>query len=198
MSSANEFHADLVNGFKADLEALEVGEVVRKHITTGQPAALRPIEYYELRRDVARKFDLHPNSVILVGSCRTGFSLKPERRYRPTRGDSDLDLAIVSADRFDDYWDSVFRFGNENRAWMKSPGFDNFTRQLFNGWIDPRGLPSDRRFKQALEWVGYFNALMRSRKFGARRITTRLYRTWERLETYQAIMVRRCRDEIGE
>ncbi len=198
MSSAASEHSSRVEQFKADLAALEVREIVRKHITTGMPAAIHTDEYYELRRDVASHFDLHPNAVILVGSCRIGFALKPKKRWRPARAGSDLDLGLVSANRFDDYWDRVFEFARSDLAWRKSEEFKQFVWYLFNGWIDPRGLPPVRRFEQARAWVSFFDALMKSRRFGPRRITARLYRTWDRLECYQEKMVRSCVKDIGE
>src|ERR1700730_200590 len=103
MSSPSSESSERVEEFKADLAALEVREIVRKHITTGMPAAIHAEEYYELRRDVAAHFDLHPNAVVLVGSCRMGFAVVQKKRWRPALAGSDLDLALVSADRFDDY-----------------------------------------------------------------------------------------------
>jgi len=162
------------------------------------PAAMHPDKYYELRRDVASQFELHPNAVILVGSSRMGFALKPEKRYQPAHTGSDLDLALVSADRFDDYWDRVFLFARSDMVWRKSKEFRQFAWFLFNGWIDPRGLPPVPRFAKAKEWVTFFDELMRSRRFGQRRITARLYRTWDRMESYQEKMIRLCIKNAGE
>src|SRR5260370_769121 len=121
MSSPASEHWTRIEQFKADLAALEVREVVRKHITTGMPAAIHADEYYELRRDVARHFGLHPSAVILVGSCRLGFALTRKKRWLPARAGSDLDLAIVSAERFDSYWEGVFEFARSDLAWTKTP-----------------------------------------------------------------------------
>lgn len=135
MSSAASEHSNRVGQFKADLAALEVREIVRKHITTGMPAAIHADDYYELRRDVALEFGLHPNGVILVGSCRMGFTLKPERRFQSFHPRSDLDLALVSSEQFDFYWDSVFQFALSDLAWRETEEFRWFRRTLFNGWI---------------------------------------------------------------
>jgi hypothetical protein len=183
--------------FKADLAALDVREVVRKHITTGTPVVLNADDYYELRRDVASHFGLHPNAVVLVGSCRMGFALKHERRWQSALPGSDLDLALVSADRFDDYWDRVFQYARSDLAWTRTRRFSWFLRVLFRGWIDPRSLPTGPRFSEAKAWADFFDGLMRSRRFGPRRISARLYRSWDRLEAYQEIMVRSCAKEHG-
>jgi hypothetical protein len=197
MSSGASEHSRRLEQFKADLSALDFREIVRKHITTGMPAAIHEAEYYELRREVASHFELHPNAVILVGSCRLGFVLKPRKRWRPARKSADFDLALVSADRFDYYWDRVFHYAKSDLAWRKTHAFRRFAWHLFHGWIDPRGLPPVPKFEQAKAWVRFFDNLMRSRRFGPRRISARLYRTWDRLEAYQEIMVRSCANEKG-
>jgi hypothetical protein len=200
MSSAASENPDRVEKFKAVLAALEVREVVRKHITTGAPVAIQADDYYELRRDVAAHFDLHPNEVILVGSCRLEFALKPkkEKRYLPVHLGSDLDLALVSMKRFDSYWDGVFEYARSDLAWTKTRQFKWFRKILFTGWIDPRTLPPAPRFEEAKAWADFFDNLMRSRRFGGRRISARLYRTWDRLEAYHEVIVRSCAKTPGE
>ena len=179
--------------FKADLMHLSITEVIRKHISTGQPHAFSQVEYYELRSAVAKEFQLHPSSVVVVGSTRVGFSLNPKRRYQIVSPNSDIDVAIVSQERFDDFWERVFRYARADLAW--SP--NKFRARLFKGWIDPRYLPNTPTFEAAEQWVRFFDGLMRSRKFGPRRITARLYRSWDRLEAYQERSVLSCKLSPG-
>ncbi|MGA2232212.1 MAG: hypothetical protein ABSH22_15050, partial [Tepidisphaeraceae bacterium] len=164
-------------------------DVIRKHISTGRPRAFSDHEYYELRSTVAAEFQLHPSSVVVVGSTRLGFSLSPERRYQIVQSDSDIDVAIVSQERFDDYWERVFLHSKSDLAWPTH----KFRVRLFKGWIDPRFLPRTPAFEAAEKWVQFFDGLMRSRKYGRRRITARLYRSWDRLEAYQETSVLACK-----
>src|SRR5580658_7531529 len=101
MSTAKNQHEQRVVQFRSDLVALGPMEVIRKHITTGKPVALTEDDYFTLRNKVAQKFELHPTAVILVGSCRTGFSIAPKKRYREARAHADLDVALISLERFD-------------------------------------------------------------------------------------------------
>ena len=101
-------------------------------------------------------------------------------------------MAIVSPERFDDYWDRVFDVARANVAWKKSDGY-RFRQNLFNGWIDPRYLPNTPSFEPARKWVQFFDGLVNSRKYGLRQITARLYRTWDRLEAYQERSVIACK-----
>jgi predicted nucleotidyltransferase len=183
----------LIAVFKADLAALPVKDVIRKHISTGKPHLFSEHEYYELRSTIASEFRLHPSSVVVVGSARTGFSLSPKHRFRSVQPSSDIDVAIVSQERFDDYWERVFNYSRKDIAWQAK----RFKTNLFRGWIDPRFLPNNRIFEAAEKWVQFFDGLMRSRKYGRRRITARLYRTWDRLEAYQEPSVIACKLSAG-
>jgi hypothetical protein len=190
-------HEPLIERFQADLKTLPSQDLVRKHITTGMPTELSDEDYFELRRIVAEEFELHPGNIVLIGSCRQGFSIVPKKRWRPARASSDLDVAIVSAERFDGYWESVFTYSRTNAAWSRSKRYRTFARNLFSGWIDPRGLPPVPRFAEAARWSEFFDSIMESRRFGPRRISARLYRTWSRLDAYQERAVLKCLKALG-
>ena len=196
MSTVSTEHESRVQRFRSDLAGLDARDFIRKHITTGMPVEISPDDYYELRRLVAKEFGLHPSAVILVGSCRIGFSIRPDKRFRQARPGSDLDVAMVSREQFDCYWDGVFEHARSDAAWKETRNYKRFVEMLFNGWIDPRGLPKVPTFSQSQQWVTFFDALMQSRRFGRRRITARLYRTWERLESYQEIDISACHAEL--
>jgi len=194
--SAAQPDADIIAAFKSDLSSLPLRDVVRKHISTGHPVSFTGDEYYGLRKLIAEEFNLHPASVVVVGSTRIGFSLNPDHRYRLVEQGSDIDVAIVSQERFDDYWDRVFAYSRQAFAWRKSRRGRTFHRNLFDGWLDPRGLPTVTSFEPAERWVKFFDSLKQSRQYGLRDITARLYRTWDRLEAYQERSVTLCKNEI--
>lgn len=188
-----EDYKERIERFKADLHALEPREVVRKHITMGQPSELSEADYFSLQDVIAQEFTVHPSAVILVGSCRTGFSLVEDQRYQPAHAGSDLDVAVISRTRFEDYWRESFDYSQSVRLW---PGRQRFLSALFKGWIDPRWLPPVERFESATRWVKFFDELMHSRRFGTRRISARLYYSHHYLETYQQVIVLECREEL--
>ncbi len=199
MEMAPNDHLARVQRFKDELKTLSDDHLhlfVRKHITTGLPIALSQDDYFELRQTIATEFHLHPTAVIIVGSCRMGFSIKPSKRYLEVSESSDIDVAMVSQNQFDYYWNGVFNYAHSNIAWRHEEHFKRFVKVLFNGWIDPRWLPRVPAFKESQDWAGFFDQLMRSRRFGRRRITARLYRSWERLEAYQSKNVNLCLAEL--
>jgi hypothetical protein len=177
-------------------------DLIRKHITTGDPRVLSPDVYFELRRRISARFGIHPSSVVLAGSCKLGFSLKPKgphngprRRFVAVSPASDVDVAVVSQKIFDELWDAVFASVYPKRDWSLDIG-RTFTRDLFNGWIDPSTLPNTPTFSRALEWSRFFDELNQSRLCDLRTVHGRLYRSWDRLEAYQDHMVRDCHSEL--
>jgi hypothetical protein len=189
-------HDARVSSFQRDLAGNDLQDVIRQHITTGNPVAIEADAYYQLRRTIARRFAVHPSAVILVGSCRTGFSLKPEKRYLPVAPDSDVDIAMVSPQQFDTYWDKVFDLARKDRGWARGRVGKRFASDLFSGWITPRHLPTLPRFSEGRAWAEFFDELTTRRTCGIREIKARLYRSWDRLEAYQEVMVSKCRNDL--
>lgn len=190
-------HEVRVLAFKRDLAKGDLTDVIRRHITTGAPVVIDADTYYDLRRRVAREYGIHPTAVILVGSCRLGFSLKEKNkvRYEPVRPDSDVDVAVVAPTLFEDLWDNVFNLVHADRSWALARG-KGFARDLFCGWITPQNLPPEPRFHSAKDWAEFFDRIAQERLCGMRRVSARLYRTWDRLEKYQEIMVRECQRDL--
>src|SRR5262249_20163136 len=115
--AADAVHTARVQEFQRDVTA-DIGNCIRRHITTGDPAGLSQATYYELRRMVADWLSLHPSAIVVVGSCRTGFTIKPDKRYTPFTSASDIDVAVVSESWFDTIWDDIFMATQPNRDWV--------------------------------------------------------------------------------
>src|SRR5579871_5772192 len=101
---------DDITSFRAELRERSVGELVQRHITSGECVTLQPDTYFELKNRVATRFALHISEVLIVGSAKTGFSIAPDKRYRPFGETSDIDVVICSSALFDEFWKDVFDF----------------------------------------------------------------------------------------
>src|SRR5207249_9485842 len=95
---------DRIKNFRADLPHGNAADLVRKHITSGDCFVLSPSSYYELKARIAGNFGIHPAEVVVVGSAKLGFSLAPDKRYRPFGQTSDIDVTLCSSDLFDACW----------------------------------------------------------------------------------------------
>src|SRR5258708_29662172 len=101
---------ELIESFRADLRQREIGELVQRHITYGACFILSGDLYFDLKTQVARRFKIHPSEVLIVGSAKLGFSIVPDKRYRPFGETSDIDVAICSPELFDMFWKDVFDY----------------------------------------------------------------------------------------
>ena len=176
-----------ITAFKEDLDKLSDNVMVQKHISFGESYILSSDQYFELKQDVSEKFRTHSSQVILVGSAKLGFSIAPEKRFRPFGDDSDLDVAIISDVLFDSLWAEAFEFWTYRRHWASQDAFQNY---LFRGWLRPDCLPSEESKNQ---WFEFFRELTGSEKYGRYKISAGVYKSWRFFESYQQIAVAKLR-----
>lgn len=172
------------NKFVQDVETLLPLEVIRKYVTFGSVHALREDSYYELKQLVSEKFSVHPSAVMLVGSGKLGFSIAPDRWLTEFGDHSDLDVAIVSQDLFDRYWEILYDFQRSGGFWADESK-QKFAKYLLEGWIRPDHFPRVGKVPQADAWWDFWSDLTRSRRFGPYKVRGGLYRSWHFLESYQ-------------
>lgn len=197
MKNINDALSNRISDFKTSLIKRGISDTIRRHITTGEPYALTADQHHTLRESIGQRFHIHPNSIVVVGSCKLGFSIKMKKsgRYTPISRGSDIDIAVISESLFDEYWERVFEVVGTERNWaIAAHEGRRFSRDLFNGWVSPHELPNLPKFSKARDWAEFFDGFGRMRTFGFRRVSARLYRSWSRLEGYQAILATECRD----
>lgn len=182
-----------IRTFKQDFTSLSTEQLVMKYLILGEPFAIKPSLFDQLRIDVARHFNVHPNNVVMVGSGKLGFSIAPKKRYKPFDYESDIDLAIVSKEIYEDIWREVFKYDNNVRGWTDR---DKFGAYHLKGWIRPDKLPTSSTFNRTQEWWDFFRELTSSGKYGSYKIRAGLFHSFHFLETYQAYCVTLCQNEI--
>ncbi len=182
-----------VESFKGDLAIQTTLQIIRKHVIFGDCAVMSQAQYFDLRSEVAEKYEVHPNEVLVVGSAKLGFSIAPGKRYRQFTDTSDIDVVIVSARLFDQIWKAVHHYWEQGGYWERSAQFKAY---LFKGWIRPDKLPPARSFELANDWWEFFNFLSSNGKYSVYKIAGALYREWYFLEAYQGRGVSACADEL--
>lgn len=175
--------------FKDDLRTLGVRRTLRKHIIFGDCQMLSQEQYLQLKLDVSEHFSLHPSEVLVVGSAKMGFTIKPPKPYRHFGDTSDIDVVIVSPKLFDSFWYALYEYNRNGGYWEKFPSLKNY---LFRGWIRPDKFPPGSSFEPASDWWEFFRELTKSNKFGPFKISGAVYRNWDFLEDYQSKCVEQC------
>ncbi|MEP7235667.1 MAG: hypothetical protein ABI778_10255 [Ignavibacteriota bacterium] len=183
-----------ITQFKEDIQRNDPLVVARQMLMSNISYAFKQDEYHKLQTKISEHFYLHPSEVALVGSAKTGFSIAPSKRYSEFSNTSDIDIAIISSELFDEIWKSVYDFSMQGGIiWEKG---DDFKKSLFSGWIRPDYLPPSKVFSKSDDWWKFFNDLTASRLFGSYKIRAGLYKSWYFLEEYHRRNIEDCKNEI--
>lgn len=149
------------------LRGSNVGEIdglCRLWISEGIPFCFqsRPMLYEIIREWAARKIDIHPKELTIIGSGRIGYSLAPQPKLGRAFGNhSDIDLAAISLDLFDraclelDLFRSDLQSGKivpdseRNRALWPEIAADLERTRSQRGFIDTWKIPTLVRYPLA-------------------------------------------------
>lgn len=116
--------------------------------------------WFDFKYKISGKFNIPISSIFLVGSGQFGFSLNPKNKLRNFIEDgeytSDLDIAIVSSNLFNKYWDYIKEFSltslDDEEKVLKS----KFLDYMLKGWIRPDLFPKNYAEKQL--WFEFFKS----------------------------------------
>jgi hypothetical protein len=179
----------MIEEFKTDLANLSSLQLIRKYIYNGECSLLPNDLHFQLKEEICEYFQVDFNQVIVVGSAKLGFSIKPSKRYAPFGEESDIDVAVVATPLFEKIWTEAFLYKKSRADW---PASSSFFRYLSQGWIRPDKLPSSDYFSFTKNWWDFFNEITLNRKYGAYKIRAGLYHSNFFLEEYQKICLEQC------
>jgi hypothetical protein len=177
-----------LQSFQADLPHNTSRQMYHAHVRDASPCVLTADGVSALFERFNKYWGIRVDGLRLVGSAQNGFSIKPGRRWQSFDFDtSDIDVAIISPELFDDMWIAVHTHMQENRYW---PRIDDFRAYLFDGWIRPDVLPR----RQAKEWFEFFGSFERDGLFRSVGVRAALYPREHFLESYQCGAIDMCRE----
>lgn len=185
---------DPMKEFRRDLNTLSSKGVFRRHIVLRNSAILSDDQYFDLKESISTKYKVNFTDVLMVGSAKLGFSIKPSRQWGEFSDDSDIDIAIVNSDLFESFWVDLYNYSKSGAYW---PDFVNFRKYFFRGWIRPDKFPPSHMFKRSLDWWEFFNETAGSRKYSNYPIRAGLYYNWHFLEAYQCLCIEQCQKDLA-
>ena len=171
--------------------------LARLWMSEGIPFAFQqcPSIYESMRSWLGARLRVQAKAISMVGSCRLGWSLSPDKVGAPISSESDLDLFVVSRELFvsvrDDFcrWAQEFNTGEvrprnpkEEENWV-----DNRSRGptiLDRGFIDVKMIPTWYRYPVAQETADVMSQLVDRLKLThaapkPTKATVRCYADWE-------------------
>lgn len=139
--------------FLEELRRLGVDAMVNYYLLEGIPAffAKNWEGYSRFKEIIASKLNVHPKTVMLVGSGRWGFSTSPDKfpqLFDKGEKQSDLDVVIADSALFDRTWRELCEY--EMNESPKGAALENFHRRrhlLYRGTLDPNTFPVEMKIR---------------------------------------------------
>ncbi|MCI0563539.1 MAG: hypothetical protein MN733_34115 [Nitrososphaera sp.] len=194
-----EFLANLAS--TADEDALV--DFCRRRSLHGTPAVFNGNEdaYYEFRKRIANRFHINFHEVFVTGSAKLGFSPHKKKVFDY---DSDIDIAIISAQLYDRIMMSIHDYQmalRENRkavSYYELKGYHKFLEYGAIGWMRPDLLPTSFRVHELKgDWFDFFDSLSHGKsEVGNYKVTAGAFKSYSHLERYTLSGLRSLRTKI--
>ena len=199
-----------VESFKHDVLELykdNLIDVVRKNLINGssyffEHKDIEDDEYF-IKKDLSNSLNIHPNNILIVGSAKLGFSIKPEKnrldykfnKFRfeeiDSKKESDIDIAIIDSNLFEEKLQKLYHyligfsdskineFFNNCSEKRISPCFYGFSRYILMGWLRPDQMPIGFNLFEDIEEIQ-----SKYRKRYNIKINVGIYKSWFYFENY--------------
>ncbi len=187
-----------VNIFKQDCEKLKSDIIVQKHLIDGSSFFFDEIQIgqeFEFKKDLAKSLDVHIRDIVIVGSGKMGFSVKPDKEdlsnypfkrfdsnFEENIGDkkSDLDIAIISGNLFDRQLEKIY---NHTKSYTdsryKGKKVNSLGIYILKGWLRPDFTPEDYQITSEVQPV-----IEKYKMEYGRDINIGIYKSWFFFEKY--------------
>lgn len=166
-------------------------KIVRKYIIHGTPFVFNNKEndYYEFRDLIAKKFQINFHEVLILGSAKLGYSYHKDSIFS---SDSDIDVALVNENLFEEYYKSICDFqyeldkGRETMTDYENKQYQLFMQYLIKGWMRPDKLPSKLKiFTMKQEWFDFFKSISNGNStVGNYKVSGGLFKNYNYMEKY--------------
>lgn len=183
---------DFIKDFRISCIKLEPFEVVDRYLIEKSSYFFENIikgGEYEFKKEIAQLLKVHIRDIVIVGSGKLGFSLKPDKinntLYPFTLFDgregkkSDLDIAIISSSLFDREMQNLYDHTNLTTIKWKNYDKNNFTYFMLRGRLTIRNLPKEFQFTKDV-----WNVQEKYRMQYGRVINFEIYKSWHYFESY--------------
>lgn len=150
---------------------------------------------FDFKKDIATSLDAHIRDIVIVGSGKLGFSLKPDAsnpslypfkifdsnfKLNIELEKSDLDIAVVSGALFDKQLKNIFEHTNSySDTQYKGKKRNSFANYILKGWLRPDFIPEGYQITSEINLVQE-----KYKKLFGRNINIGIYKSWFYFEKY--------------
>lgn len=187
----------ILDDFKQYCASLKPDVLVQKHLIEEKTfffSEIKKGEEFNFKKDIASMLKIHIRDIIIVGSGKFGFSLKPDNadlglylfkefdyNFKNQLSDkkSDLDIAIVSSNLFDKEIENLYNYTGFFKNIMDKKKRISFGDFVIKGRLAIRFLPIEFKLTKEIQEVQEKYQM----KYG-REINIEIYKSWHYFETY--------------
>lgn len=148
------------------------------------------------KRDLAKRIDVDPACITIVGSAATGASLNPFKNFKPFDAESDVDVAVVSPHHFTIAW-RYLRMNGARRLRVdvrtRNAWDEHAKRYVYWGTIATDRLLGVLPF--GLNWLKAISAVAQIDPTIGRTVNLRIYSDYDSLRAYHVQGVRSLRTQ---
>lgn len=139
------------------------------------------------------------NSVMMVGSGKTGYSLSPQKNLKkftitPTDTEkSDIDIAIISLPIFDKLWKEFRKAYNITNK----RHYSYISREIYRGYINEKNIKliePCRKYWKSISCDA--TKKLKQNMYFKHEINYRVYRSWEDFEEYNLESIKLLKEEV--
>lgn len=149
---------------------------------------------FEFKKDIASLLDVHIRDIVIVGSGKLGFSIKPEKdvpglhlfkefdydfNISVENEKSDLDIAVISSNLFDKEIKNLYNYTNfydTRYLWKERTGLAKY---VLKGRLATRFLPVSFQLTEEIK-----NTQEKYQMLFGRTVNLEIYKSWHFFETY--------------
>lgn len=174
--------------------------VVKKYLIDGESYFFsklgeEPYGEFHFKKDIAAALKVHIRDIVIVGSAKLGFSIKPQIidknilylfkefdsqcREDPDAEPSDIDVAIVSDKLFNEQLENLYEYTQGYKSYRDDGKHGKLADYVLKGWLRPDYVPRCYCISTGINKVleGY-------RKKYKRKVNIGIYKSWFFFENY--------------
>ncbi|GAA4648233.1 hypothetical protein GCM10023116_05000 [Kistimonas scapharcae] len=169
----------------------DILDFCRKKVLHGTPFVFRDREndFYDFQKRISLQFNVAFHEVYITGSGKLGFSPLKKKEFDL---DSDIDVAIISGDLFDNILELIRNYQMSLRASKRNVSeqeiklYHQFLEYVAIGWIRPDKLPLSFQIENLKNaWFDFFDSISYGRsEVGDYKVTAGIFKSYRHFELY--------------
>lgn len=154
-------------------------------------------QYILWKQEISKVLEIDTSAIFLTGSASLGFSLNPNKCFKPYDLESDIDIAVISGHYFDLSWHYLRNLGTFRYTLtpQQKVGLeDHVKRFIYWGTIATDKLLSI--FPYGKKWLDLINSISQKQPADGRAVNFRIYKDAESMKAYQINTLSTLREKV--